>query len=419
MDSDCSNFKKMLPWLVWGMSSLFVTFQMLLQTSPSVMIGDLQQAFSLDTFGVSLLASSFFYTYVFFQIPAGMVIDRIQPRYCVTLCLLGVAVTTLVFANSHSLEMARASRIFQGAFSAFSVVPALYLAAIWFPSRQFALLAGLTEMIGMSGSAIGQAMLAPISGHFGWRGALIGCAMVGFLMTIVTWFIVRNPAALDESEHPPAPHKTHVFRDLLTVISYPQAWINGFFGGLMFAISGAFFSFWCIPFLINVYGVSLNMAAATSSMGLFGVAFGAPVIGWLSDRFGLRRLPMILSTVVVMLLMLVVLYVPNINIVLMFILFFMLGFSSAGYVLSYAVMRDIVPSHVRGTAMGYTNMMCILVGAPVLQPLIGWLLKDDLVHYADKARAYQHALSVLPVCVGVGLVLTLLVRETYCGRKTC
>jgi len=414
-----SWYAKYLPWFVWGMSSLFVSYQMLLQTSPSVMIADLQQAFSINPFGVSLLASSFYYTYVLLQIPAGMLIDRVHPRYCLTACLIGIAIVTIVFAGAHSLNVARTGRILQGAFSAPSVVPALFLAAIWFPSRQFALLAGLTEMIGMSGSAIGQALLAPMSGYFGWRETLIGCALFGLILAALTFFIIKsNPPSFPEEELlEVTPHQTHIFKNLLKVISYPQAWINGFFSGLLFSVTGAFGAFWCIPFLQHMYPVTLNVAASASSMILFGSAIGAPILGWVSDRLGLRRMPMIISTMIVLTLMLIVIYVPISQLPLMFLLLFFLGFFSSAYVLPYAVIRDIVPSNVRGTAMGYTNMMSIMIGAPILIPLVGWVLNSDLPQFTNKTIAYQHALSVLPVSLGIGLLLAFFVRETHCGRK--
>jgi MFS family permease len=404
---------RVFPWLVWGMSSLFVTFQMLLQTSPSVMINDLEQAFSINAFGVSLLSSSFFYTYVLLQIPAGMLIDRIQPRYCLTFCLLGIAVTCVVFASTHSLEVARSSRILQGVFSAPSVVPALFLAATWFPSQRFALLAGLTEMIGMLGSAIGQASLAPCSSYLGWRPTLLICALLGLVMAILTWTIVRNKSN-DNTADSTHPAKGRILQDLLTVISYPQAWINGIFAGLLFSISAAFGAFWCIPFLMRVYSVSLNVAAAASSMTLFGVALGAPALGWVSDRLGLRRLPMILSAGVVLSLMLIILYVPMLPLGVMFVLLFALGFFSSAYAIPFAVMRDIMPSHVRGTAMGYTNMMCILIGSPILQPLIGWILNQQSSPATQQIAAYQQALMILPICLGVGFVLAFCIKETYC-----
>jgi len=301
-------FTKFLPWIVWGISSLFVAYQMLLQIAPSVMIADLEHAFSINEFGVSLLSSSFFYTYVLFQIPAGMLIDRIQPRYCLTFCFLDIALTTVMLASSGSLPIAKISRILQGGFSALSVVPALYLAATWFPPARFALLAGLTEMVGMSGAAIGQACLAPCMVILGWRSTLLLCAFMGLVLAVLTWTFVRNKSSEDDEETLTASLvQQTVFRNLLTVISYPQAWINGLFSGLLFSVAAAFGAFWCIPFLMHVYPISLTTAAAASSMTLFGSALGAPAIGWLSDRIGLRKLPMIGSTTIVLILMIIIL----------------------------------------------------------------------------------------------------------------
>jgi len=408
----------LMPWLVWGISSLFVTYQMLLQTAPSVMLTDLQSAFSVNKFGVSLLSSCFFYTYLLLQIPSGMLVDRVHPRYCLTFCLLGIVISTLLFAWAPTLAMAKTSRILQGVFSAPSVVPALYLAAIWFPAKRFALVAGLTEMIGMSGAALGQVLLAPSVDQYGWRGTLVGCALLGLALALLTYTLVRENPDDAEKKKQQAKNKTSFLRDLLVVISYPQAWINGLFSGLLFSIAAAFGSLWCIPYLMQVYSVSLDLAAGASGMLLFGVAFGAPVLGWISDRIGLRRLPMLISTAMVFILMMAVLYIPNIPITLMFILLFALGFFSSAYALPFAVMRDIMPEHVRGTAMGYTNLMCILIGAPVLQPLIGWILNTELtMSPAHQALDYQYALSVLPISLFIGLILAFFIKETHCGKK--
>jgi MFS family permease len=152
-------------------------------------------------------------------------------------------------------------------------------------------------------------------------------------------------------------------------------------------------------------------------MTLFGVALGAPVLGWLSDRLGLRRFPMIMGTALVLILMLIILYVPGIPLTLMFALLFFSGFFSSVYALPFAVMRDIMPAAVRGTSMAYTNLMCILIGAPLLQPLIGWWL-DHAMQTTNAVHAYQQALTLLPVCLAIGLVLSFFIRETYCGRTT-
>jgi MFS family permease len=236
-------------------------------------------------------------------------------------------------------------------------------------------------------------------------------------LALLVWAVVRNKPEKHAEKSAELPRQRgSVFRALLTVVSYPQAWINGLFSGLLFAVSAAFGGFWCIPYLMQNYSISLEAAAAASSMVLFGVALGAPVVGWLSDHFGVRRFPMIVSTAIVFVLMLVVIFVPGIELTWMFVLLFALGFFSGVYALPFAVMRDIMPVRVRGTAMGYTNMMCILIGSPILQPLIGWFVDWRVAQGVTQAKAYQGALIILPICLGVAFLLAFLVRETHCGR---
>lgn len=405
--------KKILPWFGWGLSSLFVLFQFLLQTSTSVMIHDLEKAFSIDVLGVSLLASSFFYTYLVLQIPAGMIVDRFGVRMTLTAGLLLAAVACFIFAQTHFLSLAVASRIILGIASAPGVVSALYLAARCFPARYFALIAGLMECLGMLGGVAGESLMARFIGAFGWRDTLLGCAWIALLMGILTWIIVRDrfDILIETNEES---NQKNSWKNLLSVLRLPQAWINGFFAGTIFAILAAFAGFWCVPYLMNRYGVTLSSAADASAITFLGAAFGAPLLGWLSDHLEQRKSLMIFVTAISLLLTSIILYVPTIPFSYMYFLLFALGVCSGVYVLPFAVMRDITPHHVRATAMGYTNMMCIVIGAPFLQPFIGWILSQKLQVGISHVvfSQYQCALVVLPMSLFVALILAFFVRET-------
>jgi len=68
--------------------------------------------------------------------------------------------------------------------------------------------------------------------------------------------------------------------------------------------------------------------------------------------------------------------------------------------------------------MGFTNMLCIAIGAPILQPLIGFLLKwnaqgrgfenPTVYSFAD----YSVALTPLPICLALSFIVALFVKET-------
>lgn len=405
-----SLLKTLLPGMVLGIAGLFVAFQFLLQTSVSVMIPDLQQSFHIDMLDVSLLSSSFFYTYLALQIPSGILVDRYGARKTLFICLLGAAFSCALFSVSHVLSVAELSRVLLGVFSAPAVVATLYLAARWFPVRYFALLAGLSEMLGMFGGAAGQALLARSVSLWGWRETLFFCGILAFVMAWCAWFIVREhpPEKTLESVH----HKVRepILKSIWYIISLPQAWVYGLFAGLLFGVAAAFAGFWCVPFLMHCYPISVSLAADMSAMVFVGMAIGAPLLGEISARWEQRRWLMAITTILMTAILLAVIYLPFLPLPLMFLLLFSLGFFCSIYVLPFAMMRDFVSPSIQSTAMGYINMMSIVLGAPLLQPFIAWVLRQH-TQLPYTVRDYQFALTLLPISLVFALLLICFMQD--------
>lgn len=393
-----------LPWLGWLVVCCAGLYQFMLQTSTSVMIPDLEKAFSLDSLGVSLLSSSFFYTYIICQIPAGMLIDYFKPRRTIFICQLFLAIFCYVFANSTNVWMACISRILMGIVCAPTFIAAFYLIAHTLPEKYFALVAGFTETMAMLGGIAGEALLARCVMHYGWRQSVLILAVTAFSMSILVWIFTRDVAHVESTSS----RQKNVFRDVVAMLALPQAWINGLFSGLLFAVIAQFGSFWCIPFLMQLYGIPLGLAADASSMIFIGAAIGSPIVGWLSDRLETRRNLMIVYSFCAAIIFTVITFAAPQSLTWMFVLIFALGFFSAVYLLPFAVIRDITPSHMRGAAMGYINMMCILIGSPILLPLVGFLLHS---HVEINLRAYQDAFLIVPISLLAACVLAFFVRE--------
>ena len=150
--------------------------------------------------------------------------------------------------------------------------------------------------------------------------------------------------------------------------------------------------------------MNLSTAALVSAMIFIGTAVGAPTWGWLSDRYGGRRPIMAIGTIMSLISMLLFLYLSHVSLAWMYVLFLTLGFGCAVYVLPFAIVSRIMPLPVKGTAMGFINMLCIVIGAPLLQPISGWLL--ELHHDGD----YHLALSVFPMALALGLLVILFIK---------
>ena len=99
-------------------------------------------------------------------------------------------------------------------------------------------------------------------------------------------------------------------------------------------------------------------------------------------------------------------------------LFFVFGLTNTGVAIAYAVCAEIQSREVVGTAIGFTNMISILVGA-CMQPLVGRLIDlfAGVRGYHVEALVlsdFQAGLKLLPVCSLIALILACMVKETYC-----
>lgn len=405
-------------WLVWGLAALFVLYQFLLQTSISVMIPELEQAFSMDLAQVGFMSSILFYSYIVLQMPAGLNVDRFGARKILIVAISCCAVAILIFSQSSSTYVGYTLRFVMGVAVAPAFVSALFLAGRWFPSHQFPLIVGLTEASGMLGGALGEIALAPCVTHFGWRHTLFTFALIAVVLAILSWLFIRDMPSRPGKINLSSERQSSMMQDLFAVLKLPQAWINGLYAGLMFALIQAFASLWAVPFVLHVYGFSLTKSAVISAMIFFGSVVGAPFFGWLAEKLNKYKLIMAINALLTTVILAVIVYMPTSHTIILVTLFFMLGFMCASYMLPFSVIRDITSFEIRATAMGFVNMMCIIIGAPILQPLIGKILNAEIstegtVLTIHSMAQYQLAFIPLFVSLLIAFVLSFFVKENH------
>ncbi len=398
-------------WWVWTAAALFPMYQFMLQGSPSVMLPNLVQDLSITLVEASFITTFFFYSYIAMQIPSGILVDLFGPRILLTLGSFLAGLSCLIFSCCKLLWVAEVSRLIMGFVCATGIVSVFYLISQWFDTKRFALLVGLTETLCMAGAAIATILLSAAVHWWGWRQAIFLSGIEGIIISILIIFIVRNKPG-DSSwilkSNTNFSVKTEL-KQLGVVVGRFQVWVSALYMGMAFSIVPAFYALWGIPFFMNNYNFSSTQAASLNAAGLIGVGVGSPFIGWLSDTVGRRKIIMIFSSLVATICIWVILKI-KLTVLLIVILNFVLGFSCSGYVLGFAIIKEILPIDVRGRAMGFANMLCLAIGAPILQPIIALLVKyspprDDL---------FTFALTPVPITLALSFILTFFIKETYC-----
>ncbi|CAM4464974.1 MAG: hypothetical protein LEGION0398_MBIBDBAK_00950 [Legionellaceae bacterium] len=401
-------------WCIWILTVLFLPYQFFLQASPSVMVPELIHAFSINMVDIGFLSSCFFYSYILLQVPSGSLIDRYGIRIILTLTILLCASACLLFAFSSTYFMAKLSRFLMGVAASTSVVSALSLATKWFPIHYFGLLAGLMEMLGMLGGAIGQATLAKGVEYLGWRESMMICGGIGFVLAFFVFLLVRDKDKQFIST--PAKIETYPFLQQLSLIfKNKQLWINGMYCGLIFAILSGFAGLWSVPYLTACYDRTPTGAAYETAIMFIGAGVGGPLLGWLAGKFSCYKKIMLLCAIGALTTFSIILYVKGIPILGLFLLLFLLGFFSGAYAISFIVAERNISIQAKGAAMGFTNTLCIIIGAPIIQPLVGYwlgkqliLMKGASVYTCDH---YQYALSPLNICLLLAIFCALLIKD--------
>lgn len=401
-------------WFVWGLAATFYFTDYMARVAPSVMHRALQIDFGMNEVGFALLTASFYMPYVCMQIPVGLIVDRFSVRRLLTVMACLTALGCVVFGCSHHLWVASFARILIGFSAAFAFISALRLATSWFPPAMLGLLAGLTQALGMLGASAGQAPLSFLVSVVGWRNSMFAIGVLFLLLAVLLYRYVQDQPK-DRQTH--AKTQLNVWASLRLILLHRQTWINALYAGFLYAPTAVIGESMGPAYL--QYGRGLSMHAAAFAIGLIfiGWVLGGPLVGWCSDRVRRRKPFMIASALCGIVLTSLFVFYPSMSPATAYTLFFLFGLTNTGVAIAYAVSTELHSRWVVGTAIAFTNMMSILIGA-LMQPIVARCIDRVSGHRAYDVKRllltdFQSGLRLLPICSLVALLLALMMKETH------
>lgn len=395
-------------WLIWVVSAIFVLFQFFLQLTSGVIVDGLMKSFSLTAFGGGLLASAYYYVYVALQAPAGLLVDCYGTRRILSIGAIVCGMGCILFALSSNVGEALLGRLLMGAGASFAFIGSMNLVARWFPQHRFGLMAAMAETSGMIGSLFGSIYLAHVVQTYGWRYSMEGAAALALLIGFLLALIVRDAPKHAE---PLAPRtKAELWSDVKLLIKKPVVWLNSIYSSAVFGIITIFVALWGIPFMEKAHHLSLSKATLLCNLVFIGVAFGAPLLGWLDNRLRYRKVLMVGAAFSAATLLFIIIFDSSLPTAAVAGLMLLLGVVSSSYVLNFVIANEVSTPHTRSTSIGITNMFSV-ASAPIFQPLIGLILFLLSSHARQTSIDsysivhFQLALSIIPIFVAIAGVL--------------
>jgi len=405
------NTAAIKPWLIWLTAGLFYLYEFIHRVAPSVMIPELSESFGVSAAAIGSISAYYYYAYASVQIPVGMLLDKYGCKILLTIAACLVAIGSWMFPVFDTIAMAKFARILIGLGSAVAFISCLKLATTWFPVQRFALIIGLTNLLGVIGAILGGKPLANLVDTSGWRYTLFLSAFIGVCFAIILPFIIRDkPSATNIKAQA-------ILKQLSSILKNKTLWAQAILATLMVAPVASLSELWEVSYLVKKINISRPDAAEISSVTFAGIALGGPIIGWLSDLLNARRQVMLVGAFISLLASASILYLPIKSIVLLSVAHFIFGFATSSMLLCFAVSVTMVPEYSKATAIGFINTI-VVAGSAIFQPLIGVMIdKLNIIRPEATVLNYQVALSSLIVCQISAIILLLVPSTCNCSES--
>jgi MFS family permease len=182
-----NNYK---PWIIWGIANVFYLYEVILRVSPGVMTNDLMSHYAITTSMLGVLISCFYYSYTALQLPCGLILDKLGPRNLIGTSAILSILGSLLFAMTNQVYIAQLGRCMVGAGAACAFISSLQIASLVFPVKQFALLSGITNMMGTLGALGGGFPVARAVNVMGWKATVLSLALMGILIAVMAFLFI-------------------------------------------------------------------------------------------------------------------------------------------------------------------------------------------------------------------------------------
>ena len=416
-------------WIFWGFASVFFLYEFFVRVMPSVILSDL--AVELDATPVALSSALAVYLWVYapMQLLVGGLFDRFGTKFLIVGASAICGAGCLIFALGDSLTAVGISRGMAGFGSAFAFVVAVYVATVWFPPSRLALIAGITTAVGILGEVIGQTPMVDAVKDFGWRNVVLTVGWAGIAYAVVLWFVIpRRPAWFKERFTPEDETQISILRGMFRVLVSWPIWGLGLISAILYLPLSVVAAMWGNTFMEKAGGYTAEEASFATIVLALGWLLGSPIMGVLSDRWGSRRLPLMIGSVGGGTAMCVLLWPAMLGYEGLLVFMFIAGLFTSTQVICFAASMEVAPKQLRGTATACCNFITMMVAA-VLQIWIGWVLTAEVKspsHHAAHpavvdpaflldavtATEFRWAMGIIPALFILSLIVCIVLPET-------
>jgi len=415
-DNTVPGYRNPHRWVVFSVFALIYFFVYFHRVTTSVIVSDLLEAFNTNATALGFMSSMYFYLYASVQPVVGYLSDQLGPRRVIGYWSLAAAVGCFLFGLAPTIGWASVGRALIGFGVGGVYVPTIKAISQWFRKGEFTTMLGCFMAIGNVGAVVATTPLAWATDVWGWRSTffLVGGITLGLALTALWFTRDAAPVAADESVDTEvmSENKPGLGANISRVLASGQFWLAAiiFFGlyGTLVTLQGL----WATPFLMTVLGIERILASKLNMVIPTGVIIGAPLFGWLTDRFALDKRNILIGIVALYTITwgAVTFLCTVLGMIGLALVLLVMGSATGGFIsVLWGVVRENTTSEMMGLTSGLLNPAPFL-GVAVFQVVTGAILDragrvGDLYPVAGFQRAFLLCLLVSAICLALSFLL--------------
>lgn len=415
-----ANKSNLNAWIVVFSAAGFFFYQFMLINIFNALNEPMLREFNITATHLGHVSASYFIAGGLSLLIAGVIVDRFSVRK-VLLCAFSVSIFSMfLFSIATSPSYALMARFIAGISGTFCFIGPMKLSSRFFPYSQQALVIGLIVSYAMIGGIVAQTPITLLADAIGWRNAAQIISLFGLLfLGLIFWKVKDNPNNnLQSMSKAPSETLRNFLYILSKTITRKQNYLSGLYISLINLPIYLMGAMWGTLYLTQAHELTRVQASYVTSMIFVGMILGSPTMGWLSDRMGLRKKPMVIFGLISIVPFIVLLTAGKLALFYLMMIFLCIGFLISVQVIAYPLIAESNPHEHNGTAQGLASTIVILGG--LTQPLFGKIMSlkwdnktlNGIAHYST--TDYQCAILIMPIAMIVAVLILLFVKETYC-----
>ncbi|MBG6054327.1 sugar phosphate permease [Salinibacterium sp. CAN_S4] len=410
-------------WVIYGVVTFAYIIAFMQRSSLGIAAVEATQRFEVAAAALSTLAVVQLAVYAGLQIPVGVMLDRVGPKFLLVAGASLMAAGQVTLAVSPTLGVAIVGRVLVGAGDAMTFISAIRLLASWFSGRRLTFASQVFGTLGQFGQLLSAFPLSLALHAWGWTPTYLSAASVSVIAVVALLVVVSNApvvatgSRIEVAERPSWSASLHHLRESM---GRPGTQL-GFWSHFVTQSSLTTFTLlWGFPFLSVGLGYGPSGAAVLITVTVASALVSGPILGILTARYPFRRSNIVIGIVVAMAVAWgIVLAWPGIPPTWAVIgLLIVIAVGGPGSLIGFDFARSFNPMRAYGSASGIVNVGGFLATF-VMMFLIGVVL--DVIDKATGGSgrpadlyafdSFRIAFLMQYVIVGIGVGMLLHARH--------